>query len=39
MLLTLSDDKQSDVIGAFNTILLDNWTIFLTLIMFILTTW
>ena len=37
-MMSLSDDKQADVIDAFNTNP-DIWTIFKTLIMFILTIW
>ena len=36
-MMSLSDDKQADDINAFNTIGI--WTIFQTLIMFILTIW
>ena len=39
-MMSLSDDKQADVIDAFNTMLHpDIWTVFYTLIRFILTIW
>ena len=37
-MMSLSDDKQADIIDAFNTTS-NIWTIFLILIMFILTIW
>ena len=37
-MVSLSDDKQADIIDAFNTTC-RYWTIFQTLIVFILTIW